>query len=105
MPTANLLGVVVGKLSRAHVTISERSDPLIYTYGIRGTLRKYLYRYADKLVVQTDHIRKYYSAYMSNNKIEIQLDNNPNNLQNGTYLLFVLNSKGTPSEGKIVFIN
>lgn len=71
MPTANLLGVVVGKLSRAHVTISERSDPLIYTYEIRGKLRRYLYRYADKLVVQTDHIRKYYSAYMSNNKIEI----------------------------------
>jgi len=42
---------------------------------------------------------------VSNDKIEIKLDNNSNNLQNGTYLLFVLNSKGTPSEGKIVFIN
>ena len=42
---------------------------------------------------------------ISNNKIEIQLDNNSNNLQNGTYLLFVLNSKGTPSRGKIVFVN
>ena len=42
---------------------------------------------------------------VSNDKIEIQLDNNSNNLQNGTYLLFVLNSKGTPSEGKIVFVN
>jgi len=42
---------------------------------------------------------------VSNNKIEIKLDNNSNNLQNGTYLLFVLNSKGTPSEGKIVFVN
>ncbi len=42
---------------------------------------------------------------ISNNKIEIQLDNNSNNLQDGTYLLFVLNSKGTPSEGKIVFVN
>ena len=41
----------------------------------------------------------------SNNKIEIKLDNNSNDLQNGTYLLFVLNSKGTPSEGKIIFIN
>ena len=41
----------------------------------------------------------------SNNKIEIQLDDNQNNLQNGTYLLFVLNLKGTPSEGKIVFVN
>jgi len=42
---------------------------------------------------------------VSNDKIEIKLDNNSNNLQNGTYLLFVLNSKGTPSEGKIVFVN
>ena len=42
---------------------------------------------------------------LSNNQIEIKLDTNSNNLQNGTYLLFVLNSKGTPSEGKIVFVN
>ncbi len=42
---------------------------------------------------------------ISNNKIEIKLDSNSSNLQNGTYLLFVLNSKGTPSEGKIVFVN
>ena len=42
---------------------------------------------------------------ISNNKIEIKLDNNPNDLQNGTYLLFVLNSKGSPSEGKIVFVS
>lgn len=42
---------------------------------------------------------------ISNDKIEIKLDNNSNDLQNGTYLLFVLNSKGTPSEGKIVFVN
>ena len=42
---------------------------------------------------------------VSNDKIEIKLDNNSNNLQNGTYLLFVLNSKGTPSEGKIIFVN
>ena len=42
---------------------------------------------------------------ISNSKIQIKLDSNPNNLQNGTYLLFVLNSKGTPSEGKIVFVN
>ena len=41
----------------------------------------------------------------SNNQIEIKLDNNSNNIQNGTYLLFVLDSKGTPSEGKIVFVN
>ena len=42
---------------------------------------------------------------ISKNTIEIELDNNSNNLQNGNYLLFVLNAKGIPSEGKIVFVN
>ena len=42
---------------------------------------------------------------ITENEIQIQLNDNPNNLQNGTYLLFVLNSKGVPSKGKIVFIN
>ena len=42
---------------------------------------------------------------VSDNKIEIKLNKNPNDLQNGTYLLFVLNSIGTPSEGKIVLVN
>lgn len=71
MPTANLLGVVVGMLRGVHVTVSERSDPLVYNYGVRGIIRKYLYRYADKLVVQTDFIREYFSAYMLNSKIEL----------------------------------
>lgn len=42
---------------------------------------------------------------ISNNEIQFKIDNNPNNLQNGTYLIFVLNSNGTPSEGKIIYIN
>ncbi len=42
---------------------------------------------------------------VSADKIQIKLDDNSNNIQNGNYLLFVLNSKGTPSEGKIIFIN
>ena len=41
----------------------------------------------------------------SDNSIEIKIDNNSNNLQNGNYLMFILDSKGVPSEGKIVFIN
>ena len=33
------------------------------------------------------------------------LDKNKNDLQDGNYLLFVLNKNGTPSEGKIFYIN
>lgn len=42
---------------------------------------------------------------VSDNEIEIQINENPNDLQTGTYMIFVLNSQGTPSEGKIVYIN
>ena len=42
---------------------------------------------------------------ISDNKIQINLDTNSNDIVNGNYLLFVLDSKGTPSEGKIVYIN
>lgn len=42
---------------------------------------------------------------VTDSNIEITLDSNPNNIQNGTYLLFLLDSSGTPSEGKVVFVN
>jgi hypothetical protein len=42
---------------------------------------------------------------VSDDEIEIAIDKNKNNLQNGNYLLFVINGNGTPSEGKILFIN
>ena len=42
---------------------------------------------------------------ISKDNFEFKIDSNPNNIQNGTYLLFVLNSKGVPSEGKLVFVD
>jgi hypothetical protein len=42
---------------------------------------------------------------MPNNKVEINITPNPNELQNGTYMLFVINSKGVPSTGKIVYLD
>ena len=42
---------------------------------------------------------------LDNNFIQIEIPKNPDEIQNGTYLLFVINSNGVPSYGKIVFIN
>ena len=76
MPTSNILGIISGKFfCDIKVTISERNNPLIYTFGVWGQVRKILYRYSDKLVVQTDFIKSYYSKYLSSTKIEII--NNP----------------------------
>ena len=76
MPTSNLLGIISGGFfCNIKVTISERSNPLIYKYGIRGQIRKILYRFANRLVVQTDFIKQYYSKYIPKSKI--QVINNP----------------------------
>ena len=48
--------------------------------------------------------RKIDFTKLTKNKIQIKLDSNVNNIQNGSYILFVLNSKGTPSEGRVVFV-
>ena len=42
---------------------------------------------------------------MPDNKVEINLTSNSNDIQNGTYMLFVINSTGVPSNGKIVYID
>ena len=42
---------------------------------------------------------------VANDEIEIVIDKNKNDLGDGNYLLFVLNKNGTPSEGKIFYIN
>tara|TARA_B110000503_G_scaffold118170_1_gene178836 strand:- start:432 stop:2318 length:1887 start_codon:yes stop_codon:yes gene_type:complete len=42
---------------------------------------------------------------LQKNKIQVILPENANEIQDGTYLIFVLNSKGVPSHGKIVYIN
>ncbi len=49
--------------------------------------------------------RKIDFEQVSQGSIQFTLDENSNDLQNGNYLVFILDSKGVPSEGKIVFVN
>jgi hypothetical protein len=42
---------------------------------------------------------------ISETEIEVEITSNPNDLQNGAYLMFVINSNGVPSKGKIVYLN
>ena len=42
---------------------------------------------------------------LNDNKLEFIIDKNPNNLQDGYYLLFGLNEAGVPSVGKFVYVN
>ena len=42
---------------------------------------------------------------LKNNQLSIEIPENSNEIQNGTYMLFVVNNSGVPSQGKIVNIN
>ena len=37
-------------------------------------------------------------------KLLVKIDENKNYIQNGTYLIFAVNSSNVPSEGKIIFL-
>ena len=66
MTTSNILGIIAGKFLRIKVTITERANPYLEKVGIRDLFRKVLYRWSDKLVVQTDQAKLFFSSYSDN---------------------------------------
>lgn len=81
MPTANVLGIIAGKFfTSIKVTISERSNPLYYDLGIWDYFRKNLYKFSDRLVVQTEPIKFFFKDYIDIDKIKII--NNPIEITN-----------------------
>jgi len=69
--TPNVLGVITGKLLNRRVIISERENPYIRKTKYWDFLRKILYRYADRLIVQTEGSKKYFTGLINQNKIKI----------------------------------
>lgn len=41
---------------------------------------------------------------INQNELSVSIDKNRNSIQSGTYLIFLINEKGVPSEGKVVFV-
>jgi GalNAc-alpha-(1->4)-GalNAc-alpha-(1->3)-diNAcBac-PP-undecaprenol alpha-1,4-N-acetyl-D-galactosaminyltransferase len=72
MTTSNVLGVISGKLlTNIKVTISERRNPLTHDVGFWDNLRKKVYNFADRLVVQSEEIKNYYNDFIDETKIKI----------------------------------
>ena len=74
--TSNIYTVVASKLAKIPCIISERINP---NYNVSNSfwqqLRKLVYPKASKLVLQTKSIKKYFEAFVSQDKLEII--NNP----------------------------
>jgi GalNAc-alpha-(1->4)-GalNAc-alpha-(1->3)-diNAcBac-PP-undecaprenol alpha-1,4-N-acetyl-D-galactosaminyltransferase len=72
MTTSNVLGIISGKfLSKINVTISERFNPLTNDIGYWNFFRKKLYKFSDRLVVQSDEIMNYFKSFVDKRKIII----------------------------------
>jgi GalNAc-alpha-(1->4)-GalNAc-alpha-(1->3)-diNAcBac-PP-undecaprenol alpha-1,4-N-acetyl-D-galactosaminyltransferase len=88
MTTSNVLGIISGKfLSKINVTISERRNPLTHDFGYWDRIRKMIYRFSDRLVVQSEEISNYFKPFIDLRKISIIpnpikiVDSNKNNKQ------------------------
>ncbi len=72
MTTANVLTTLVGRLNGIPVIISERTNPYHQKLPkLWKLLRTISYRYADKLVVQTQMIKQYFEGKIPENKLAI----------------------------------
>ena len=88
MTTSNILGIISGKLlSNIKVTISERRNPLTIDLGYWDRIRKMIYRFSDRFVVQSEEISNYFKPFIDQKKISIIpnpikiVDSNKNNKQ------------------------
>ena len=65
MTTSNVLGIISGKfLSKINVTISERRNPLTHDFGYWDFIRKKIYKFADRLVVQSEEFSNYFKSFV-----------------------------------------
>jgi len=72
MTNSSVLGIVSGKfLSKINVIISERCNPLTRDLGYWDFIRKKVYKFADKLVVQSEEISNYFKPFVDERKISI----------------------------------
>ena len=72
MTTSNVLGILSGKfLSKINVTISERRNTLTHDFGYWDFIRKKIYKFADRLVVQSEEISNYFKSIIDERKISI----------------------------------
>jgi len=72
MTTSNVLGIISGKfLSKINVTISERRNPLTHDFGYWDFIGKKIYKFSDRLVVQSEEISNYFKFFIDERKISI----------------------------------
>lgn len=75
MTTPNIYAIIAARMARIPCIISERVHPeYIKTSKFWFTLRKRLYPFANKLIVQTQDISDYFSKFVNTKKIEIILN-------------------------------
>ena len=72
MTTANIITILAAKTLGKRVIISERIDPIYSKVSlIWRQLKRWIYPKSDYMVVQTEPIKKYYSRFISENKLVI----------------------------------
>jgi len=72
MTSANVLAILASRLNKIPVIISERSNPYLTKLPfIWRYLRKFVYRHADSLIVQTVENKNYFANFIDYEKIEI----------------------------------
>lgn len=72
MTTTNVMSVIAARSLRLPVIISERYNPWKFTPPTTWRVfRKWIYPFADKIVVQSIESRNFFNAFCKKNKVEV----------------------------------
>lgn len=111
MTTANILTILAAKALKIPVIVSERIDPTHTEIPfVWRQLKKWVYPKTDYLVVQTEPIKKYYSALVSQEKViilpnPISKELIPQKIHDKVYVNTVLNvGRLTEQKGQDILI-
>jgi hypothetical protein len=86
--------------------IKDRSNFIIKTKNSEEINKVSIISTGSTTHAQSSELKMRFLNFKVINKseISIKIDENKNSLQSGTYLVFLINDKGVPSEGKVVFL-
>ena len=86
--------------------IKKRSNFIIKTKNTKEISKISIISTGSTTHAQSSELKMRFLNFQVINKseISIKIDKNKNSLQSGTYLVFLIDNKGVPSEGKVVFL-
>ena len=94
------------KIEKIQSEVSDRSNLQIMTENTQNISKISLISTGSTTHAQSSELKFRFLEFnkISKKELSAKIDENRSSIQSGSYLVYLINDKGVPSEGKVVFI-